>query len=371
MRKTIFFEFFNQKKWIDRPRPCIDSALSWINENPAAFLWLIWSAYLLLDISGTFLLGYKIESYTNLLINFLGCGFIIQYWFFFCLPRLTSAIKWKRQAVIFFLLVATFLIAKLMLALSGEHPEINYRSFFVFEFLRLSQFLIFVTALWFLYSYTASEKEKANLDKNLQLLKIEHKMLQLSPHFMLNMITQYSASIMSLSKNLYSDITKFSYLLKYSYKGIDEENTLMHEIEAVKYYLDCQKQRFGSSLHMNLKMEIPENLASGLQMPKWTLLTLIENIFKHGNCFSSSFPCFISFSLISNEDGTLIFNSLMKNSFKNQAHLPVSGFGLKAIKSILHHHFNEKFQLQIQKDNNVFYTHLTITYDGTIKGRFA
>ena len=313
--KTILHEFFNQKKLVNNRNTVINNVLGWVNEYPAIFLWSIWTSYLFLDLGATFLLGESIASYSKMIINFLGGGFLCQFWFFVFLPRSILENKWKIQVLTLGLLILVFLIAK---GLIDYFPNPEFQSlkvFLILELLRIFHFLVFTGALWVLFVFATLQKEKNEMQVYLERLKIEHRALQLSPHFVLNMMTQYAASMLKLSKNLYQSMTKFSFLLSYSYKSLDRENFLSQEILGIDNFIDCQRQRFDSKFQFYLKKNI-ENLPSDrFSLPKWTLLTFVENMFKHGDCFNKSHPCQIIIGLKPNKNGDYLFTLSLSKLF--------------------------------------------------------
>lgn len=362
--KTILLEFFNQKKLVNNRNTVINSVLGWVNKNPAIFLWSIWTSYLFLDIGATFLLGESIASYSKMIINFLGGGILCQFWFFVFLPRSILENKWKTQILALGLLILVFLISKGLIDFF-PNPEIQtLKVFLILELLRIFNFLVFTGALWVLFVFATLQKEKNEMEVYLERLKIEHRALQLSPHFVLNMMTQYAASILKLSKNLFDSMTKFSFLLSYSYKSLDRENFLAQEIQGIDNFIDCQRQRFDSKLQLFLKKDIENLPTDRFFLPKWTLLTFVENMFKHGDCFDQSHPCQIIIGLKPDNSGDWLFTLSLTNALVTNPHIPSTEFGLSAVDRILKFYFSQDYLLLSQKSSEEFNLLLIINYHG-------
>lgn len=362
--KTMFNEFFNQKKLVINRNTVINNVLRWVNENPAIFLWSIWTSYMLLDVGATLLLGESFSSYPIMIFNFLGGGILCQFWFFVFLPRGIFENKWMAVILAFALLILAFLISKGLLDYFPNPVFQDLKVFLVMEFLRIFQFLVFTGALWVLFIFTTIQKEKKEMEVYLARLKIEHKALQLSPHFILNMMTQYAASMLKLSKNLYQSMTKFSFLLSYSYKSLDRENFIAQEIQGIDSFIDCQRQRFDSKLQLFLKKDIENLPTDRFFLPKWTLLTFVENMFKHGDCFDQSHPCQIIICLKPDKTGNWLFTLSLSNALVTNPHIPSTEFGLSTVDRILKFYFSEDYLLLTEKSSEEFNLLLIINYHG-------
>lgn len=186
--------------------------------------------------------------------------------------------------------------------------------------------------------------------------------MQLGPHFVLNMMMDISERAKGQSKELSEEIEQFSNVLKFGYKDIKSENTLLDEILAIKAYEYCQWSRFGDTMNHRLSILISEETAAQLPIPKMTLLSLYADVFKHGD-YTGDFPGTVKFSLA---DCPISRNTLfvltVHNLLGNRQNANGSGFGLKAVINVLSYYFGEDFQLYHEANENEFSLFLMIDY---------
>ena len=222
------------------------------------------------------------------------------------------------------------------------------------------QFVTFL--IWILLVYFLMQQDNLRKKASLDELEFYHKSMQLGPHFVMNMMGDISERAKGLSGELSEEIEHFSTVLQYGYKDIRRENTLMDEIQAIIAYEYCQRSRFGNSMNHRLFINIPEETASQLPIPKMTLLTLYADVFKHGD-YTGDFPGTVVLSLT---ECPLTRNSLMVltvyNLLGRQRSPNSSGFGLKAVSNVLSYYFGEDIQLYHEINDDEFSLVLMIDY---------
>ena len=97
-------------------------------------------------------------------------------------------------------------------------------------------------------------------------------------------------------------------------------------------------------------------------MPKWTLMTLLENVFKHGDCFCPQQPCTLSYQLTSQSEEQSLFTMSLTNPLDHSTLVKSSEFGIDAVKRILTFYFPGRFRLFIEKSSSEFNLMLYISY---------
>lgn len=104
---------------------------------------------------------------------------------------------------------------------------------------------------------------------------------QTNPHFLFNTLNSISRTI-SLNKKEFAIqmIDSLSILLRYSLSESEIPVSLQEELEITEEYIKIQKLRFGNRIDYISK--VPDELASILLLPKFTLQPLIENAIIHG-----------------------------------------------------------------------------------------
>lgn len=116
-----------------------------------------------------------------------------------------------------------------------------------------------------------------------QLIKqrIELQLLysQIKPHFFLNVINNFSNY--AIVKE-YEQIRELSQLLsnyvRYTFNHVSCMETLRHEVEHVRNYIELQKMRYPDNILFKTNLQ-PSTL--DIPIPSLVIQTLVENIFKH------------------------------------------------------------------------------------------
>ena len=368
--KTIMRQFFNQEPVTDSGYIDIDRLFNAVRNHPAFFVWGIWTIYLGFDVLTRFTSGLSFAAFKIIVLNYLAGGLFHQYWFFVYLPNLLYLRKWKLISALFLLLFIVFISIKfLLIDTSGFQTDI--RSLVVKEFVRIFHFLIYTTAFWGLIEGVKREIEKNKLEVDFEKLQINHLSLQLSPHFVINVLSNYLASILLLSKPLYQDISLFSNLLSYSYKDPQLPNFLDEEVGAIEEYVLCQRGRFKSKLKFHFSKNFDRSVCKKLPIPKWTLMNFVENMFKHGNCFNQELPCLLSMKLALNSNKKQFFTFILTNGIELSPPPKSTHFGIAAVDRVLRYHFLDHYQLFISKSETEFSVFIYLEYEGKFTDRVA
>lgn len=342
--------------------------LRWPMGHPLYFLFILFLCYLLVDLFATYLLKGKIENWFIPIYHYVA-GFVM------------IAVYYKWLLPIFFLykrrLLAVFLLIVLLIALVWiklyVFRLVNYeltwsKVYLVHEFLRIFHFLGFTTAFYIMYGNLRLKQENFEKDIENVRLKVMHRSLQLSSHFVLNSLSVYMARIIKLSPDLATEFYYLTSLLRYSFKEFGEPNFLMEEVNAVKNYLEIQKMRF-SKLSVIAEIDIP-SVAEILPMPKLCLLTLVENVFFHGAYTDVDHPCIIKFLLVQDEStGDWVFTINIANKVQGLGVKPRSGFGASSVFRVLNHEFGEGFNYSVESDESTYSLLLLIHYGKALQNR--
>ena len=366
--KNRWRQFFNQQNPLDGRSITINGPWVWIKEYPVIFLWLLWLSYLLIDYMIRILGNMAIAPLWVVAWNFFGWGIINQFTFFVFLPNIVFRKKWKVELPTLLTIFSLYIIVKFLLHTLYQNLEIEFIPFLLNEVARSVQFLLNTLAIWGFYVLAISQDKLMQIEVNLIRLKIEHKSLQLSPHFTLNMLSQFSAKILNLSRDLFQPMSNFNEVLSYSFKNLTTQNTLAQEIHAMESYLECQKFRFGEKLQFRLIKDFNRTMAMQLPLPKWTLMTMLENVFKHGDCFQKNNPCFMAIKISSTRNNRL-FSLSLYNPVDTQNGSKSSGFGIDAVERILNYYHPDRFYLFIEKNSIEFSLLIYIDYGTNFENR--
>lgn len=206
------------------------------------------------------------------------------------------------------------------------------------------------------YGITRSNKFlRAYIESKLQLESIKNEQLQTElkflraqyhPHFLFNALNTIYFQMDEDVKEAKKTVEKFSELLRYQLYDQQKKVTLDAEINYLKNFIDLQKIRISENLHLDFVIDQDLN---GEQLYPLLLLPLVENAFKYAGGEN-----IIVIELKRTVNG---IDFLVKNTVP-AAHLSKTegnGIGLENLKRRLHLLYPNKYQLNIEM-NNQFYT---------------
>jgi sensor histidine kinase YesM len=365
--KSILRQFLNQESVTNRGRFNVEGLFYMVRRSPVIFIWSIWTAYLGFDIIVRLSSHLTFTSLKIIALNYLVGGIFNQFWFFVFLPNLFFLRRWAIPLALFLVGFSGFILLKFFLLGAHVFQNVSINSFVVLELVRIFQFLLFTTIIWGFSVIINLENEKYKLQIEFEKLQVEHKSLQLSPHFVLNLISQFSASILPLSRSLFDDLGYFTSLLSYSYKDPQAPNFLAEEVLAMESYIVCQKRRFGEKLLFLVSKNFSLNEVKNLPLPKWVFMTLIENVFKHGNCVQPDFPCMLTMKVVTKENGIKLFTLSIVNALETSTTRHSTKFGIDAVNRILNFHFLDRYKIFLSESESEFNLFLYIEYERNFK----
>jgi hypothetical protein len=116
----------------------------------------------------------------------------------------------------------------------------------------------------------------------LQTYQLQAVMNQLNPHFTFNAINSIGHAILTGQKEeAHSYFIKLSSLIrKTMYNALSPVKTLDDEISFVKEYLEIEEYRHAGKL--SWKLEVGEDVDTGIEVPKMLIQIFTENSIKHG-----------------------------------------------------------------------------------------
>ena len=190
-------------------------------------------------------------------------------------------------------------------------------------------------------------------------LEMELKFLrsQISPHFLLNILTNLVSLARKKSENLESSLLMLSGLMRYMLYDADKKISLQQEVEYLESFVSLQKLRFERDVKIMFNIELSPEQRNYCIEPM-LLIPFIENAFKHGTGYVDH-PA-IDIDLTAN-NGDLFFR--VKNKFDQETDTTkdeMSGIGLNNVRSRLALLYPEKHNLVIQNNKNMFNITLTL-----------
>lgn len=358
--KSIRLEDRIQTSITNNTMSWFSSLLGRIFRYPDLVLVFVWTLYAGWDMLTRVIMKYEIDYHFAGLNLLFGVLFSVgmYYWL---LPKIVLWGEWKSGLFYLIVFASVLILVKFQMRFAEWFWQVDYRQNWL-EIVRLVNFQFVTFVIWILLVYFLLQQDNLQKKALLDELDFYHKSMQLGPHFVLNMMMEISDRAKGQSKELSEEIEQFSTVLKYGYKDIRSENTLLDEILAIKSYEFCQRKRFGDSMNHRLSISISEEIAAQLPIPKMTLLSLYADVFKHGD-YTGDFPGTVVLRLA---DCPITQNTILvltvHNMLGSRQRLNGSGFGLKAVINVLSYYFGEDFQLYHEANENEFSLLLMIDY---------
>ncbi|HSF55910.1 MAG TPA: histidine kinase [Algoriphagus sp.] len=345
-----------------------NARIKWINDKmrlflrwPILILFFLWGFYALFDGGTTYFFELPSQGVEFATITAV-IGFLSScIYFFWVFPSLTYS---KNP---FFILgiscIGIFCLSVLkyfLLQLVGVnlHPPLIFAAY---ELMRQWVFLVVTFTVWGFYALIRALQEKHKTEIRFDKLKIVHNNAQLSPHFTLNLIGDISAKSLRYSPELFLDLNHFITILRYAYLDNDKFNSLASEIDALYSYLHGQKIRFGETFFLKDKIDPDLLNFDELYMPKLLLITLIENVFKHGIFQDSKKPVSIEAKMLYEEENSPVFFFSTQNKISEGLPLEKTGFGIETVRNLLDYFFQNAL-LTTSSNGTIFSLNLTIPY---------
>lgn len=335
------------------------------------FVWLIFLVYELLVYTAISRnLPSFIDYFTHLALNIL--LFYIHAIFFK---------KYDRNFYVIILLILVELASYSFFSFYLERfltitGLVNYGRVTKFDFSYLSRsiwralyFIGFSTG--YVYILRALEERKAaaelktqNLINTLEnqrleneLVKVENDFLrsQINPHFLFNTLSFIYNGTRKKAPEAASAILSLSEMMRYALKQPTSSETILlsAEIEQVENLINLHKLRTKDGIY--LRMNVSEGIAHIRFLPLM-LLTLVENIFKHGNVTNPNYPAEINIQL---QNGTLSISTL--NLIADKASGSSNGVGMDNVKKRLISHYGTRASINAYKiEPNLFKSEIVI-----------
>lgn len=212
----------------------------------------------------------------------------------FVLPKATVPKQntfWKVPLFITLEVVTYFIVMLTVDALIDLNPKLleierslTDRQVYLGTIFRATYFIAFSTGYYFLRQFILASKranklESERLNNIIEIQRIEHDLLksQINPHFLFNTLNFIHNNTRKISPSTAQAITILSDMMRYS-ASIKEEFILL--IEQIDNIIRLHHIKKGSNLNIEFHYS---NEITSLRFVPFVVITLVENIFKHGN----------------------------------------------------------------------------------------
>ena len=220
-------------------------------------------------------------------------------------------------------------------------------------------FILVIASVYYLLDVRRSNKdlEEQKLKLEVEKMQADLKFLksQINPHFLHNTLNSFYARSLPLSADLADGILTLSEMMRYalgeSYTT-DGRVLLKDEIDHLRNFIKMNQFRFRGNLNVQLEVE---GVLNGTVIVPFVLITLVENIFKHGDLSNTEHPIKICIEVRGHS-----LRYFSKNK-KNRGPKELStGIGLDNIQKRLQLAYGDGYTLNIKDEDDCYTTELLI-----------
>lgn len=207
--------------------------------------------------------------------------------------------------------------------------------------------------------------ERQNKNREIQNILLQNAFLraQINPHFLYNTLNFFYAQSLKYSGDLAEGILTLSEIMRYSLKqplGTGHEKVLLsHEIDHIKNIIKINRLRYKNNIFLNFNVE---GNTKGIYIVPFVLITITENVFKHGEINNPNFTATIRIKV--DESG---INLYCHNKKKGGIKEPGTGIGLENTRQRLAYEYGNNFSLRSKDGDAFFTTEMNIGFNQKIK----
>jgi two-component system LytT family sensor kinase len=220
-------------------------------------------------------------------------------------------------------------------------------------------FILVLVSVYYLRDVRRSNQllEEQKLKLEIEKMQADLKFLksQVNPHFLHNTLNSFYARSLPLSKELADGILTLSEMMRYALGETytaDGKVLLKDEIEHLCNFIKMNQFRFRNNLNVQL---VVTGQPKGVVMIPFVLITLVENIFKHGELSNAEYPVKICLDI---KEGSLRYYS--KNRKKHGPKELSTGIGLDNIEKRLQLAYGDGYKMNISEETDCYTTELII-----------
>jgi len=360
---------------------------NWYNRNDVHVK--AWAFFILYD---TFITGIVVGVFGtlgNYLFHYI-LNISLFYFHAFGISKiLNGKIRLKNWLVIPFVLLE--LLAYIAIAFPGEYlisitistgfkDPMHLNEVYVLRSIwRALYFIGFSTGYVFLLNSIKERKrvqqlEKQNLVNTIEKQALENDLVQsqnnflrsqINPHFLFNTLNFIYNDARKKAPLAADAIMNLSEMMRYALKRPEASELvpLSEEVEQIEHLINLHKLRTANTINFDL---IINGDLFGLRFPPLIMLTLVENMFKHGNIAHSTQPSIVQ---IDYDGKSLTLTTInMVNEVKKRE-VESHHVGLENIDKRLNNFYKDKYSFKFYKDPlNRYFTEIKVDIDNPLAG---
>lgn len=220
-------------------------------------------------------------------------------------------------------------------------------------------FILYSSAYYLLFSY--NDKRRRELVQTIENEQLQNELLraeqdflraQINPHLLFNTLSFIKYAAKKKPEEANEAIMRLSSIMGFALENNSQTILVSKELEQVENIIKLNQLRFNHTLHINYVTQL--NNAQVTIIPI-ILLTLVENIFKHGNLLDKDYPAEIRVE--STDEYLTIQTSNLPNYDSN---VESGKTGLANITSRLDQFYKNNYKFSHEMAGNLFKVELAL-----------
>jgi len=207
--------------------------------------------------------------------------------------------------------------------------------------------------------------EKQALENDLVQSQNNFLRSQINPHFLFNTLNFIYNDARKKAPLAADAIMNLSEMMRYALKRPEASELvpLSEEVEQIEHLINLHKLRTANTINFDL---IINGDLFGLRFPPLIMLTLVENMFKHGNIAHSTQPSIVQ---IDYDGKSLTLTTInMVNEVKKKE-MESHHVGLENIDKRLNNFYKDKYSFKFYKDQlNRYFTEIKVDIENPMAG---
>lgn len=240
-------------------------------------------------------------------------------------------------------------------------PGFFNKRYFSSALFRGIYFMLYGTGYYFLINYIRKREKSLTQDveneklKN-DVLRAEQDFLraQINPHLLFNTLSFIKYAAKKKPEEADEAVMRLSGIMGFALENNCETILVTREMEQVENIIRLNQLRYNHTLNINYVKNLRNDQATIIPI---VLLTLVENIFKHGNLLEKEYPA--ELLIESDHDHLLIRTSNLPNRNGN---VISTHKGLANIRLRMDQFYNSNYHFSYGMDANLFKVEIKINY---------
>jgi two-component system LytT family sensor kinase len=263
------------------------------------------------------------------------------------------------ELIAFFLFTYLFTLLFKNLGYPSYQDSFLHRRYVLITLWRGISFILYGTGYYFLISYN-QRKEKMfrqgieNEKLKNEVLRAEQDFLraQINPHLLFNTLSFIKYAAKKNPEEADQAVMRLSGIMSFALESNTQTIKLTKELEQVENIIELNQLRFNHQLNIRYRKELEDNQVTIIPI---VLLTLVENIFKHGNLMDENYPAEICVK--STREYIILKTSNLKSRNTN---VVINNKGLLNIRLRLDQTYKDQYKFEYGTTDNLFKVYIKI-----------